>query len=61
MLFGLHQSCHGQRGLMLSQMSEISGPGIFENRKFIEYGRRPEITVTSIVKMSVVVLAALFA
>lgn len=23
---GLHQSCHGQRGLMLSQMSEIVGP-----------------------------------
>jgi len=23
---GLHQSCHGQRGLMLSQMTEIVGP-----------------------------------
>jgi L-lactate dehydrogenase complex protein LldE len=23
---GIHQSCHGQRGLMLSQMSEIVGP-----------------------------------
>jgi L-lactate dehydrogenase complex protein LldE len=23
---GLHQSCHGQRGLMLAQMSEIVGP-----------------------------------
>jgi L-lactate dehydrogenase complex protein LldE len=25
-LVGFHQSCHGQRGLMLSQMSEIVGP-----------------------------------
>ena len=24
---GLHQSCHGQRGLLLSQMSELNAPG----------------------------------
>lgn len=32
---GLHQSCHGQRGLMLSQMSEIVGPAFSKSEKLL--------------------------
>lgn len=32
---GLHQSCHGQRGLMLSQMSEIVGPPFSKAEKLL--------------------------
>jgi L-lactate dehydrogenase complex protein LldE len=32
---GLHQSCHGQRGLMLSQMSEIVGPAFSKTENLL--------------------------
>lgn len=33
---GLHQSCHGQRGLRLSQSSEIVGPAFSRPRQLLE-------------------------
>jgi L-lactate dehydrogenase complex protein LldE len=32
---GVHQSCHGQRGLMLSQMSELNAPGFSKPGKLL--------------------------
>jgi L-lactate dehydrogenase complex protein LldE len=32
---GVHQSCHGQRGLMLSQMSEIIGPPFSKSERLL--------------------------
>jgi L-lactate dehydrogenase complex protein LldE len=32
---GLHQSCHGQRGLKLSQMSELNAPGFSKPEKLL--------------------------
>ncbi len=32
---GLHQSCHGQRGLMLSQMSELVAPPFSKSEKLL--------------------------
>jgi L-lactate dehydrogenase complex protein LldE len=33
---GVHQSCHGQRGLMLSQMSEIVGPSFSKSESLLK-------------------------
>ncbi len=35
---GVHQSCHGQRGLKLSQMSELVGKPFFKTGSFIKNG-----------------------
>jgi L-lactate dehydrogenase complex protein LldE len=33
---GIHQSCHGQRGLKLAQMSELIGPGFSKPEKLLK-------------------------
>ena len=40
---GLHQSCHGQRGLKLSQMSELNSPGFSKPEKLLGMVRELEL------------------
>jgi L-lactate dehydrogenase complex protein LldE len=40
---GLHQSCHGQRGLGLSQMSEIVGPSFSKSEQLLKMVRGLEL------------------
>lgn len=44
---GLHQSCHGQRGLLLAQMSELNAPFFSKPQQLLEQVQGLELIKTS--------------